>query len=415
MLESAAELDAQGSAECRALLDATAALRPVIRGYQAEIERERRLPAPLVARLRAAGLYRMFVPRVLGGLQVDLLSFFRAVELAAEGDGSVAWNLGTNAIAGSAALSLPDEGVREIFGGGPDVVFAGTIAPLGGTAVPVDGGYLCTGRWRFGSGCQEADWMVGSCQVVEGDRPRRNPDGTPDVRRILLPAGDRTIVDTWDVTGLRGTGSHDWTVADLFVPEHRTQRFTTRWTRWPGTLYALPLHAFQAPHFSPVATGIARAGLDALAELAGSKNPRQSPGLLREDVQVQEWIGRAEALLGAAQAYRAAVSADIWATVAAGRPATPEQQARCRLAATYAVDSAMQAMDLAYRAGGSTSIEQSHPVARRWRDLHAVAQNVVVGPEYYILAGRVLLGLDGGPKLAVRASGPAAGGSSPSD
>ncbi|HZR97494.1 MAG TPA: acyl-CoA dehydrogenase family protein [Chloroflexota bacterium] len=399
---TAVETGAQASAEHRALLEAAAALRPVIRGYQTEIERERRLPAALVAELRAAGLYRMFVPRGLGGLQVDLLTFFRAVELAAEGDGSVAWNLGTNAIAGSAALSLPDEGIREIFGEGPDVIFAGTIAPLGGTAVPVDGGYLCTGRWRFGSGCQEADWMVGSCQVVEGDEPRRNPDGTPEIRRILLPSGQCVIHDTWDVTGLRGTGSHDWTVDALFVPERRTQRFTTRWTRWPGTLYALPLHAFQAPHFSPVATGIARAGLDALAELSGSKQPRQSPGLLREDVQVQDWLGRAEALLGAAQAYRAAVSADVWATVAAGRPATPEQQARCRLAATHAVDSAIQAMDLAYRAGGSTSIERNHPLARCWRDVHAVAQNVVVGPEYYALAGRVLLGLDGGPKLAVR-------------
>jgi alkylation response protein AidB-like acyl-CoA dehydrogenase len=415
MHELAEESEARASPECRALLDAAAALRVTIRGYQAEIERERRLPAPLVAQLRAAGLYRLLVPRELGGAQVDLLTFFRAIELAAEGDGSVAWNLGTNAIAGSAALSLPDEGVREIFGGGPDVIFAGTIAPMGGTAVPVDGGYLCTGRWRFGSGCQEADWMVGSCQVVEGDRPRRNPDGTPEVRRIVLPATDGTILDTWDVTGLRGTGSHDWTVANLFVPEHRTQRFTTRWTRWPGTLYALPLHAFQGPHFSPVATGIARAGLDALAELAGSKNPRQSPGLLREEVQVQEWMGRAEAVLGAAQAYRAAVTADVWATVAAGRPATPEQQARCRLAASHAVDSAVQAMDLAYRAGGSTAIERTHPLARCWRDVHAVAQNVVVGPEYYMLAGRVFLGLDAGPKLAVRPPGPLAGGGPPTD
>src|SRR5581483_1489191 len=227
---TAVETGAQASAEHRALLEAAAALRPVIRGYQTEIERERRLPAALVAELRAAGLYRMFVPRGLGGLQVDLLTFFRAVELAAEGDGSVAWNLGTNAIAGSAALSLPDEGIREMFGEGPDVIFAGTIAPLGGTAVTVDGGYLCTGRWRFGSGCQEADWMVRSCQEVEGGEPRRNPDGTPEIRRILLPSGQCVIHDTWDVTGLRGTGSHDWTVDALFVPERRTQRFTTRWT-----------------------------------------------------------------------------------------------------------------------------------------------------------------------------------------
>ncbi|HEY7067248.1 MAG TPA: acyl-CoA dehydrogenase family protein [Chloroflexota bacterium] len=402
MPEAASHSAGATAAQCATLLEAAAVLRPVIRGYQAEIESERRIPLALVAQLRAVGLYRLFVPRALGGAQVDVLTFLRAVELAAEGDGSVAWNLGTNAIAGSAALSLPDAGVREIFGDGPDVIFAGTIAPLGGTAVPVDGGYRCTGRWRFGSGCQEADWLVGSCQVREGDEPRRNPDGSPEVRRVLVRPADCTIHDTWDVTGLRGTGSHDWSVADLFVPEHRTQNFTARWTHWSGTLYALPLHAFQGPHFSPVATGIARAGLDALAELAGSKNPRQSPGLLRDDLQAQDWLGRAEALLGAAQAYRAAVTADVWATVAAGQPATAAQQARCRLAASFAVDSAIQAMDLAYRAGGSTSIERDHPLARCWRDVHAVAQNVVVGPEYYALAGRALLGLDPGPKLGMQ-------------
>src|SRR5215217_1654045 len=146
------ESDTRVSPENGALLEAAATLRPVIRGYQEEIERERRIPPPLVARLRAAGLYRLFVPRELGGAQVDLLTFFRIVELAAEGDGSVGWNLATNAIAGSAALSLPDDGIRELFGGGPDVIFGGTIGTRGGRAVPVDGGLVVSGRWPFGSG-----------------------------------------------------------------------------------------------------------------------------------------------------------------------------------------------------------------------------------------------------------------------
>lgn len=392
--------DTRVSPECSALLEEAAALRPVIRGYQAEIERDRCLPPPLVARLRAAGFYRMFVPRELGGLQVDVLTFFRAVELVAEGDGSVAWNLGTNAIAGSAALSLPRDGVRDLFDGGPDVIFAGTIAPLGGRAVPVDGGYVVDGRWRFGSGCREADWMVGTCEVYEGDRPRRQPDGTPELRRVLVPAADCSIVDTWDVVGLRGTGSHDWMVSGVFVPTRRTQHFSTRWSQWPGTLYALPIHAYQGPHFSPVATGIARAGLDALIELAGGKTPMRAAGLLREQVQVQEWLGHAEALLGAAQAYRTAVTTEIWQTVAAGRAASLDQQARCRLAACHAVDSAKQAMDLMYRAGGTTSIEHDHRLARCWRDVHAVGQTMPLHPEHYLLGGRVFLGLDPGPRLA---------------
>jgi alkylation response protein AidB-like acyl-CoA dehydrogenase len=390
----------QTTPEARALLEAVAALRPVIREHQAAIDRDRCLPPALVAQLRAAGLYRMLTPRALGGLQVDLLTFFRAIELAAEGDGSVGWNLGTNALAGSAVLSLPEAGIREVFANGPDVICAGTIGTMGGQAVPVAGGYLVSGRWRFGSGCREADWMVGTCTVYEGDTPRREPDGTPELRRVVLRAAECTIFDTWDVIGLRGTGSHDWGVTDVFVPEHRTQRFHTRWTRWPGTLYALPLHAFQGPHFSPVVTGLARAGIDALVELAGGKTPRYTPGLLREQAQVQEWVGRAEALLGAARAYRTAVSAAIWATVAAGRTPTLAQQARCRLAACHAVDCALQALDLMYRAAGTTAIESDHRLARCWRDAHVAGQTFQVLPEYYAVAGRVFLGLDPGPKLA---------------
>jgi alkylation response protein AidB-like acyl-CoA dehydrogenase len=212
------------------------------------------------------------------------------------------------------------------------------------------------------------------------------------------------VVDTWDVMGLRGTGSHDWAVTDVFVPEHRTVPHAgtpvdNRWRRWEGTLYALPVHAVIGPHHSPVATGAARAAIDGLGDLAGAKVPRARTALLREQAFVQEVVGRAEAALGAAQAYRTAVTRDIWGTVEAGGQPTLEQQARCRLAATYAVDCAVQAVDLMYRAGGTTSLERSHQLARCWRDVHAVGQSASLHPEWYALTGRVFLGLDPGPRL----------------
>jgi alkylation response protein AidB-like acyl-CoA dehydrogenase len=207
------------------------------------------------------------------------------------------------------------------------------------------------------------------------------------------------------MTGMRGTGSHDWKVEAVFVPERRTVRVPGRllinqWQRWPGTLYALPIHALVGPHHSSVATGIARAGIDALTELAGAKVPRGRTGLLREQPQVQEWVARAEALLGAGQTYRTAMLRDVWDTVAAGREATHEQRVRCRLGATFAVDCARQAMDLMYRAGGTTSSQRTHQIARCWRDLHVVAQAASVAPEWYALVGRAFLGLDPGPRLA---------------
>src|SRR5579871_1516596 len=150
------------------LVGAATELRPTIRSYQAQIEQERRLPTPLVAQLKEAGLYRMLVPQQFGGTQVDLPSFFRALALVAEGDGAVGWNLATSSAIGSAALSLPTDGVAEIFDAGPDICFSGALGPaMSGQAESVPGGYRVTGRWRFGSGCREADWLGGGCRVTE--------------------------------------------------------------------------------------------------------------------------------------------------------------------------------------------------------------------------------------------------------
>ncbi len=184
------------SPECEALLETATALQPIVHGYQDEIERERRLPKPLVEQLRAAGLYRMVIPRQMGGSQVDVLTYLRAAELIAEADGSAGWNLANNAVGQFVALSLPDEGVEEIFAHGPDTIVAGTAVPGGGKAVAVDGGYVVTGHWRFGSGCQESDWMMANFEVSESDGPRRNPDGSTALYRVYFHVGhDR---HAWD-------------------------------------------------------------------------------------------------------------------------------------------------------------------------------------------------------------------------
>jgi len=387
-----------------ALLERAVALQPILIGYQDEIERERRIPMPLVAQLQAAGLYRMLVPTELGGLQVDLVTFLRAAELIAEGDGSAGWNLANNAVQQLIALSLPDAGVAQIFKPGPDTIIAGTAVPGGGTATEVDGGYVVTGRWPFGSGCRESQWMLGNFDIVDGDERLRAPDGSFVLRRAFFPSAECTIIDTWDMTGMRGTGSHDWAVSNKFVPRDRTVEVPGRlalnqWSRWPGALYALPVHALIGLHHSVIATGIARAGIDALTELAGAKVPRGRQGLLRDQAHVQEAVARAEAILGAAQTYRTSVASDIWDTVAAGQETTLPQRARCRVAASFAVDSARQALDLMYRAGGTTSSKRTHRLARCWRDLHVVAQAASVAPEWYALSGKALLGLEPGPRL----------------
>jgi alkylation response protein AidB-like acyl-CoA dehydrogenase len=391
--------------DAQPLVQAAAALQPVFRGYQEEIEREQRLSQALVAQLHAAGFYRLVLPRALGGLQVDPLTFLRVVELAAEGAGAVGWNLANNSIGQLITLGLPDEGVHELYAHGADTVIAGTAVPGGGQAVPVEGGYRVSGRWRFGSGCQESSWMLGSFQILDGGQLRRSPDGTSVYWRGVFPRAEAQVVEgSWDVAGLRGTGSFDWTVEDVFLPERRTMvqagaPLDNQWKRWPGLSYALPAQAWVGPHHSAVITGIARAGIDSLIQLAGGKTPRGRTGLLCENPQVQDAVGRADAMLNAGRVYRNAMITELWHTVAAGKETTLEQRARCRLAAVYAADNAREAMNLMYRHGGSTSFERASRLAECWRDLHVVGQTVTVAPEWYPIGGRVYLGMDSGPRL----------------
>src|SRR6266702_7305679 len=386
-------------------VQAAAALRSVIRGYRDEIEREQRMPPALFEQLRAAGFYQMVMPRELGGLQADPLTYVRVVELLAEGAGSVGWNVANNSIGQLITLGLSDEGVHEIYMHGADTVIAGTAVMGGGRAVPVEGGYRVTGRWPFGTGCQESSWMLGSFQIFDGVEPRRSPDGSSVFWRGVFARSEAQIVEgSWDVSGMRATGSFDWTVDDVFLPERRTMvhagvPLDNQWKRWPGISYALPAQAWLGPHHSAVITGICRAGIDALIELAAGKTPRGRTGRLCENPQVQDAVGRADAILNAGRAYRSAMITELWNTLADGRETTLDQRARCRLAAVHAGDCARQAMDLMFRHGGSTSFKTESRLAEVWRDLQMVGQAATLAPEWYPIGGRAFLGLDPGPRL----------------
>lgn len=388
------------------VVQAAAALRPTLRSLRDEIEREQRLPKSLVEQFHAAGFYSLVIPREMGGLQADPLTYLRVVELLAEGAGSAGWNVANNGIAQLVTLGLPDDGVREIYARGGDTVIAGTAVMGGGQARPVDGGYRVTGRWPFGTGCQESAWMLGSFQILDGDQPRVSPDGNSTFWRGLFHRSEaQTIEGSWDVSGMRATGSFDWTVDDVFLPEARTMvhagvPLDNQWSRWAGMSYALPAQAWVGPHHSAVITGIARSGIEALIELASEKTPRGRTNRLCDNPQVQDAVGRADAILNAGRAGRSAMITELWNTLASGQKTTREQRARCRLAAVYATDCAREAMDLMFRQGGSTSFRRDSRLAECWRDLHVVGQAVTIMPEWYPIGGRALLGMDPGPRLS---------------
>lgn len=381
-----------------ALVAVARGLAPVIKANREAIERERDLPAPVMAAMVEAGLFRLYLPRRFGGLEVDPITFNRVVQEVARLDGSVGWNLMVGATYGALAAFLSPAAAEQIYSA-PDVVLAGTINPSG-RAVVVPGGYRVDGRWSYGSGIQHSRWVIGNCIVYDGDEPRPGADGLPEMRIVILPTAECEIHDTWRVSGLRGTGSHDYSVIDRFVPDEQTLIAFVAEPYEPGPLYACPFITIFAASVAAPPLGMARGAIDALVELAGSKTPMGSRQRLRDRPSIQADVARAEGLVGGARAFLFERLSALWARLTSGAPVTLNDRALVRLAGTHAAIGAAQAVDLMYNAGGGTAIYESCPLERHFRDVHAATQHIGVAPGNFEIAGRVLLGLDPGtPRL----------------
>src|SRR4030095_4653791 len=204
------------------LWDSVRALAPLIRDRADEAGRNHRLSPPVVRALADAGVFRMCVPVALGGLEVSPLTFYRVVEEAARLDGSTGWCAFIGGASALAGASLSDQAPQDVCARDPLVVPAGSVAPVGKATV-CTGGYVVNGRWPYASGCQHSSWMFGACQVTEGDRTRLTKTGIPEVRLIYVPV-ERVKIheETWDVSGLVGTGSHDFSIDGVFVPDGYT-------------------------------------------------------------------------------------------------------------------------------------------------------------------------------------------------
>jgi indole-3-acetate monooxygenase len=377
-----------------AFVRAARELAPTIRELRADIERERSLPSPLVKRMAETGFFSLWFARALGGSELNTVDYFRVIEELSRADGAVGWC--AMVAAGYSRLSgyLGDAAARQIFGDGSTIV-AGTINPTG-RAVAVPGGFRVTGQWSYGSFIQHSAWTVGSSIIVDDGAPRRGADGAPDMRLMLFPTSAVEIIDTWRVGGLRGTGSHDFRVADLFVAEERAiAAFTAKPVR-PGTLYAAPFITVFAMAIASVPLGIARAAIEAFVELAEGKTPIGASSRLRDKASAQADLGKAEALVSSARAFLVESLSGIWDSVAAGNPPSLPQRATARLAAAQAASASAQAVDLLYNAAGGTAIYEHNLLERCFRDVHATTQHVGISSANFELSGRVLLGLDPG-------------------
>jgi alkylation response protein AidB-like acyl-CoA dehydrogenase len=373
-------------------IDAAKELAPQIQAFADEIEQSRRLPPSLVAAMAQAGLFRLWIPRALGGEETDPLTFVRVIEEISKADGAAGWCValcGGNNIFGG---YLPEDAAREIYGGDPDVRTAGAFRPTG-DAIVVDGGYRVTGQWPLASGCQHSNWIVGGSRILDGDQPRLRPDGTPITRILFFPAAECEILDTWHSIGLRGTGSHDFAVADVFVPVTHSLSLREPPVE-PGPLYALPTIALFSTGLAAVALGIARHAIDILTTLAGTKMASRSRQSLRDDSTLQANLGRAEALLRSGRAFVHDVLGEAWEVANAGRTVTLAQRGALWLASTHAANTAKEATELVFSAGGSASPYTSSGLERCVRDIHAVGQHLLVAAPNYQMVGQALLGVD---------------------
>jgi indole-3-acetate monooxygenase len=380
--------------DAEAFVQAARALAPTIRELRADIERDRSLPAPLVKRMAETGFFSLWLARALGGPELNTVDYLRVIEELSRADGAVGWCAMVSA--GYSRLSgyLDDDVAGEIFGDGSTIV-AGTINPTG-KAIVVPGGFRVSGRWSYGSFIGHSTWTVGSSVIHDDDGPRRGPDGAPDMRLMLFPTSAVEIIDTWRVGGLRGTGSHDFRVTDLFVPDdHAIAAFTAKPVR-PGTLYAAPFITVFAMAIASVPLGIARAAIEAFIALAEAKTPMGGASRLRDKASAQADVGKAEALLRSARAFLVESAHDIWNAVEAGAMPSLPQRATARLAAAQAAAASAQAVDLLYNAAGGTALYEHNLLERCFRDVHATTQHMGTSSANFELSGRVLLGLDPG-------------------
>ncbi|MCC7372797.1 MAG: acyl-CoA dehydrogenase family protein [Chloroflexi bacterium] len=383
------------------VVEAARALEPTVRAQADQIEREGRLPEGLVRALSEAGVFRMLVPKALGGLEVDPVTQLDVLEAISRGDGSAGW---VSAIASGTAWTmafLPPETAAEILAD-PHAIVVGTLgAPSGGRAVEVDGGYQLTGRWPFGSGSLHASWLVSRAVVYSGEAPKLDANGQPVTRVLVFPAAQATIIGTWDVTGLTGTGSHDYSVDDIFVPAVRSFGLSGEPSYHPGPLY---LGRFFLLAHGAHAVGVARAAVDTLRETVRDKRQTGAGGdaLVRDRPDVQLAVAQAEALVRAARAYLWETTQQVWDEACATGAIGAENRALARLANSASFDMALRAVDLAYSAGGGSAIYRRNPLQRYFRDIHTASQHSVVAASSLTQIGGALLAGSGLDRLTGR-------------
>lgn len=379
------------------VLDAARGFVPMLKERAGEIEGARQLPQDIADSFAGAGFYGLCVPREYGGLEASPVVMLDVVESLAIGDGSAAWCVFIGATSGLVAGYLAEESAQKIFGSNHEVKISGVFAPRGFAVRegddPAVGAYRVNGEWQWGSGTQNADWVMGGCVIVQDGSPELMGNGMPVSRMMIVPRSEISFLDTWHVSGLCGTGSTDFAMRDLLVRGDRAVSLVLD-KPLERPLYAFPVFGLLAIGISAVALGLARAAVDEVVNLASKKTPEGKTRPLAQSSNTHRELAEAEALIRSARAFLwDSVSRAYEVAVETGE-LTVELRRDIRLAAANATRSGAKAVDIAYNLAGGSSVYRTSPIQRHFRDVHVATQHMMVGPMIWEQTGRLFVGLD---------------------
>jgi len=377
--------------DTQSLFEAVRKLLPMIRSSAERIEADRELPRPLFEALADAGLFKLLIPHNVGGAEIDLPGYVQLLEELGKADASTGWVINQCAVFATYAARIPREVARSIWIDTPRSIVANTPAATA-RAVAVPGGYRVTGRQGFSSGCRHAAWLAARALILEKGQPRVE-DGQREERYLFVPVAEAELLDTWHVRGMRGTGTHDFAVRDVFVPAERTVLQAGAPLLENGALYQFPRRLLFASGDAAVSLGAARACLNTFFELAGAKTPRSMQATLRDQPVVQATVGRSEAHLRSARAFLTEAVREIWTEASSTGAITLERRAALRLATTHAIRLAVDVVDSVYNAAGVTAIFEGNPIQRHFQDIHVISQHTQARLAHYELIGKYALGL----------------------
>ncbi|MCI0848914.1 MAG: acyl-CoA dehydrogenase family protein [Chloroflexi bacterium] len=380
------------------LLERVREIGPVLRANVAEGERLRRLPQGSFDALTASGLLTMLTPRSMGGLELDPVSYASVIEETVRFDPAAAWTLTNPLLWAFFCSRLPGQGALELLGEDPRAMFAASITPPM-KAEPVEGGFKITGDGRFVSNCHHARWIAATCLIAEDSTSGPSPDQTSRGRMIwaYISQKDCKILDTWDVLGMRATGSDDIRVDGAFVPAYRAFPFTPEFElgpRFQGPLYRFSFIGIVTAALTPVMLGIARVAIDEAASLAREKTATGNSSALWMTPSVQSQIGQVEAALRAARALLYQTLDDVWQWVLSGQDVTTAQRADLLLAATNASESSVRVVERMHTLAGTTGIYSGNPIERCFRDIQVARQHRFYTEGRYETFGRMYFGLE---------------------